>query len=391
MLFSKIALRSAFLISPLISLGAGAPSNLEDRESACIALGDCPGENPPTSPSPTTTPPPPTTSAPSAAFGCFHAADPDGAQGYCPAVAATGWCVCSDSSTYGIETGSNPCGYTAPPVTGPTSLASTDCTSSTSSAPSATTSSSGRTKCSPAECPKYCDVGSNSAKRSIDLEDSRLGLNKRFYENNDPDQFPYQLLLQSYTRNICPSSPVKNTYIWKGLETQRGDYAAALQGLCGCTTIFVASSKGVFSSHIWENDETNNPPRDLQPANLQATLQDLKGQLSPHSGDLAGGEAFLIIPTDPDGTANPNNPNNYLYGVDTVNAIIDAVNTASGGIQPAVTTYNPLDFEDSDELGTTSRGTASFQFDPKYQANGQTSRAYRIISEGRVLSLQTGL
>ena len=164
-----------------------------------------------------------------------------------------------------------------------------------------------------------------------------------------------------------------------------------MQGLCGCTTIFVASGKGVFSSHIWESDTINRPPRDLQPDHLNNTLLDLRNQLSPHSKDLAGGEAFLIIPTDPDGMPTPDNPNNYLYPVENVTAIINAINMASGGIQPNVTLYDPLDFKDSDELGTDRRGTASFEFDPAYKSNGRTSRAYRIISEGRVLSLKTDL
>ena len=282
MFFAKFGLLSAFLISPLIDLGAGAPSltttplppttPVPPSPVGPSPVGPSPLPPSPLPPSPSTTTLPPTTPAPSAAFGCLHAADPNGAQGYCPAVAATGWCVCSDSSTYGIETGFNPCGYTAPPASGPTTLASTGCVSSTSSAPSVTTSSTGRTKCSQAECPKYCDVGISTAKRSLTLGHSHLGLNKRFYENNDPDQFPYLLLSQSYTTNICPSANERNTYFWRGLETQRRDYAAALKGLCGCTTIFVASGKGVFSSHIWESDEKNTPPRDLQPANLQATL-----------------------------------------------------------------------------------------------------------------------
>ena len=74
-------------------------------------------------------PAPAVTSAPP--FGCLHEADPDGAQGFCPAVAATGWCVCSDSSTYAVTTGPQPCPYTSPPATGPTVLPTTNCVSST--------------------------------------------------------------------------------------------------------------------------------------------------------------------------------------------------------------------------------------------------------------------
>ena len=391
MLFTKIGLLSA-LFSTFITLSTGAPANIEDRENACIALDDCPGDDPPAATPSSITSPPVTTPTSSPTFGCFHAADPDGAEGYCPAVAATGWCVCSDSSTYAIETGDNPCGYTAPPASGPTTIPSTNCATTTSSAPVATASISLRNKCSPAQCPKFCDLGnSDDTKRSIPESDFTFPLDKRFYENANPNQFPYQLLSQSYTTNVCPSQP-RNTYIWRNLATQRSAYAAALQGLSGCTTIFVASPKGVFSSHIWELSEVD-PPRDLQAANYVATLQDLQTALSAHKDDLAdGGEAFLIIPTDPDQQQPPaGNPNNYLYGTQIVDAIVQAINDATGGLQARITTYSPLDFETSTELGTSKRGTASFQFDPNYTDGGTTSRAYRVVIEGNLVSQKTGL
>ncbi|MCJ1267959.1 hypothetical protein MMC22_007845 [Lobaria immixta] len=392
----KAIFRQALLLLPLIQLAAAVPAKLQERETPCIALGTCPGENSP--PAPATTPPPTT-------FGCLHEADPDGAQGFCPSVAASGWCVCSDSSTYAIETGANPCGYTSPPAAGPTSLPTTNCdgagaglTSTSAPAPSAT--SSGRTKCNPSQCPKYCsvfggqstnpgDIPSKKRRSIIGIPHNEVGLDRRFYENSNADQFPYELLKKNYITNICPSGG-KNTYIWRGLSTQRQDYAAALQGLSGCTTIFVASKNGVFSSHVWEQDEANTPKRDLSPGAYKDTLADLTAALSPHKDDLSGGEAFLIIPTDPDSNATPDNPENYLYGVDIVNAILQAIQDAAG-IEATVKKYDPLDFETSTELGTNRRGTFSFQFDPKYNNNGETTRAYRIIGEGTVYSEKTGL
>ena len=358
--FSTAGLVSALLIS----LVAGVPADLEDRSPAPV---------------------PALTSAPSpkATFGCTHEADPDGAEGYCPAVAATGWCVCSDSSTYAIETGSNPCGYTTTPAAGPTTLASTNCnsTSASTSATATVTPATSRSKCSQKICPKLCDLGSGSAKRSIETFNYNP-LTKRFYEFSNPDTFPYDLLKQSYTLNICPTKPSSNTFYWK--KFLRGQYAAALQGLCGCATIIVASGNGVFSSHLWENDEANTPPQDLQPANYQATLTDLKNNLSPNKDELSGGQAFLIIPMDPDNT------DSYLYGSTIVDAMKQAISDASG-ITPQVATYIPLDYATSTELGTDRRGTASFEFDPSYEANGQTGKAYRVISEGTVLALKTGL
>ena len=250
-------------------------------------------------------------------------------------------------------------------------------------APSASITAS-RNKCSVAECPKLCSLGGDNNKRSIEEAVDEDTLTKRFLNNQNLDQFPYELLDQSYTRNVCPASAA-NSYIFKNLATQRNPYAAALQGLSGCTTLFVASGSGVFSSHMWELDESNNPPRDLQPANYQATLTDLSNNLSPNKASFTGGQAFLIIPVDPD------NPANYLYGDTIVNAIQAAVLSASG-IMPVITTYVPLDFEMSEVLGTNKAGTASFEFDPAYtDTTGTTSRAYRVYAEGVLLALETGL
>ena len=378
MLPLRSALRCCILFLSLTNLSVAAPADLEERETPCIALGNCPGLSPR---SPATTPPP---VAP--AFGCEHEADPDGAEGYCPTVAASGWCYCSDSSTYAIETGDNPCGYTAPPAAGPTVIPTTNCNGPTSTAPASSPTTTGRTKCNPDQCPKYCNIGKGDSQTKRSLLSKlagEAGLAKRFYENSDADRFPYELLQQSYTTNICPDKG-KNTYIWRALDNARNNYAAALQGLSGCTTIFVASGKGVFSSHIWELDEANTPRRDLQPDHYQDTINDLKTALSNHQDDLKGGEAFLIVPTDPDGNGQ------LLYEQRIVDALSQAISDASG-VNPTQKTYDPLDFATSTELGTTRRGTFSFEFDPKYTTGGKTTRAYRIIGEGNVYSLQTDI
>ncbi|MCJ1370604.1 hypothetical protein MMC20_001817 [Loxospora ochrophaea] len=269
---------------------------------------------------------------------------------------------------------------------GPAAPASTGFASTTTASLLPTSSSTGRTKCSQAECPKFCGPSNSTEKRSaIGREDEELRLRKRFYDRSNPDTFTANLLKQDYSRNICPDTPKKNSYIWKDLSRQRLNYAAALEGLSGCTTIFIASSNGVFSSHIWEVDAVNDPPRDLQPNNYVATLQDLSNALRPHQESLEGGQAFLIVPVDPD------NINNFAYGDAIVTAISDAIGGAIG-LQASITTYVPLDFGDeTNELGTNRRGTASFEFDPAYTVGDKTSKAYRVISEGYVLSLKTDL
>ena len=275
-------------------------------------------------------------------------------------------------------------------VIGP--LQGPECTSLGTCATKAATS---RTKCNPRQCPKYCSEFRNKGpkeRRSIaSIPHTKSRPARRFFENPDPNKFPYELLSQHNTVNICPDSG-KNTYIWHKLSTERRDYAAALEGLSGCTTIFVASKNGVFSSHIWEEDQANKPKRDLSLEAYKDTLTDLEKALSPHKDDLKGGEAFLIIPTDPDRKKPPpGNPANYLYDVKIVDAIKKAIQDAAG-LAPNVKTYIPLDFGTSTELGTTKRGTFSFQFDPKFKKkNGGTTRAYRIIGEGVLHSEKTDL
>ncbi len=242
-------------------------------------------------------------------------------------------------STYGVTTGpGGPCGYTTTLAGGPTTLASTNCTCATGTAiatsASCTATATGRNKCSHKQCPKFCDIGSDTAKRSfqgfeLSNSESESSLGNRFYENSDKDQFPYQLLRQSYTRNICPSSPLKNTFIWKPFS-DRAQSAAGLQGLSGCTTIFILSSKGAFSLHIWKSDTTNNPPRDLEIANYKDTMKDLAKGISNNvpTGALDGGEAWIILPTNPENTAN------LLYPQVVVDAIQTLHNRPLASLRP---------------------------------------------------------
>lgn len=242
--------------------------------------------------------------------------------------------------------------------------------------PGASAPQTPRNLCSQIICPQFC--ASNPAKRSFETLDYN-SLTKRWFEWNNADQFPYLLLDKPGTTTFCPDSG--NSYVWKPLRTQ---YAAAIQGLCGCTTIIVTSANGVFLSHLWESDDNPNP-RDLSLARYQATLQDLSAQLTPNRAALAGGEAFLIVPVD------PANTDNFLYDPPVVPAISNTIMAATGFNSIRIIRYEPLDCKDK-ELGKTKRGTAVFQYDPAYtNANGQTSKAYRVISEGVVLSLKQNL
>ena len=92
---------------------------------------------------------------------CFHAADPDGAQGLCPDVSDSGWCECNDGQDYPIlSSGTDPCAYTTLPAT-PTTLQSTDCSSSAVSitrAPASTTICEVPAGCTNEAAPPGCAV-----------------------------------------------------------------------------------------------------------------------------------------------------------------------------------------------------------------------------------------
>ena len=387
--------RKTFALLMTVSLTAGStiPPDHEKREAPCVADGRCPGEGDPGNPPSISSPPavlPTLTTSPAAqttTFGCYHGADPSGAQGFCPAEAAKGWCLCSDSSTYAVTTGTGqPCGYTAPPAQGPTVIPTTDCSSSIALSTSAAqpTETASRTPCSSKLCPRICGPdakGDSADKRSIHP------LERRFFNDSQPDRFVYDLFLQPYTINIQPPHDLFNQYFWRRFGTRQLQ-AGAIQGLCGCTAIFALSSNGAFTSHLWENDENNDPPRDLQDTNFQRTILELNNALrggTVPQGQLEGGEAFIIVPVD------PIMPARDLYSPQVINALTAAVQTSTH-ITPAITRYNPLDCGNN-TLGTNRSGTAAYQFDPKYQAPGRdgTTKAYRIYSEGTVLSERTDL
>jgi hypothetical protein len=117
-------------------------------------------------------------------------------------------------------------------------------------------------------------------------------------------------------------------------------------------------------------------------------MSDLANGISNNvpSGALAGGEAWIILPTDPENTAN------LLYPQEIVDAIQNTVQQATG-ITATQTRYSPLDYGTSTELGTSRRGTAIYQYDPKFadpNNENKVGKAYRIYSESELLSEKRG-
>ena len=112
-------------------------------------------------------------------------------------------------------------------------------------------------------------------------------------------------------------------------------------------------------------------------------MTDLAAQLAPHAADLAGGEAFIILPDDPE------HPGNRLYAPNIVAALQNTVQNAVN-IAPQLISYVPEDFETSVVLGENRLGTAMYQFDPKWNNGTVEVRAYRIYAESHLLSQRSG-
>ncbi|KAL8945981.1 MAG: hypothetical protein Q9222_007561 [Ikaeria aurantiellina] len=228
-----------------------------------------------------------------------------------------------------------------------------------------------RTKCNPDQCPKVCKPG-KSKKRSFSgglTTRSTFALNERFFEPSAPNQLVNELLRKDYTEN---QSEGPSSYKWHHFHDKA--YAAAIKGLSGCTAVIVVSEKGAFTAHLFEEDPHTH--HDLQEKNYKKTVKSLKDKLSPHKKDLKDGEAFIMMPSQ------PNNSNKDLYGADTVKAIKDAVKDASG-LEGTRISYVPLDSAKSPNLGNNERGTAAIEFDPKYKKDGKgdSKKAYRVWME----------
>ena len=230
--------------------------------------------------------------------------------------------------------------------------------------------------CSPAECPKACGNSTNSTVQALKRFLEPETLDKRFFEipSDNPGGFTQELIRKRYTDNLSPD-PTK--FVWHAYEATK-QYASAIVGLSGCTAVYVTSPKGMFSAHLWEEDRNTNI--DLQRRNYEATLEKLKSAISAHKDDLAGGDAFVIIPT------KPGRKGTRRYAAEIAAAIPAAVKDASG-LDVTEQEYGPLNWKTTPNFGFTERGAAAGQYDPKYKdpSTGKTGPAVRLYSENRLM------
>ena len=106
----------------------------------------------------------------------------------------------------------------------------------------------------------------------------------------------------------------------------------------------------------------------------------MKAEISAHKDDLAGGDAWIILPT------KTGKKNTRLYAKEIVDAIVAAVKDGSG-LEPSEQEYGPLSWDKSPNFGLYERGAAAGQYDPKFKdpATGKTGPAVRLYSENRLM------
>ena len=99
-------------------------------------------------------------------------------------------------------------------------------------------------KCSPEKCPEKCEPSKNHKRSFLNglTTKSHHVLEKRFFECSSPAKLVNGLVLQSYTKDLSASP---NKHEWHAFGDK--EYASAVVGLCGCTAIIVASTKGIFT------------------------------------------------------------------------------------------------------------------------------------------------
>ncbi|KAI8954476.1 hypothetical protein F4801DRAFT_533345 [Xylaria longipes] len=183
----------------------------------------------------------------------------------------------------------------------------------------------------------------------------------------------------------------------------------------GCTVIVVASTRGVWMTHLWESysngkdSEGNNLDTPGDPAFGQRVLMFLKGDQV--SNPAPNGYKDYIAPRGPGIDTNLYNnkrtdqttvfiftpckpeydtpsegclkyPNRYGRNGEVVKTIGEIFGVRRPKV--ALVPYVPLNTNDprqSAELGTNNRGAALFQYDPNSDGNGK--KAWRLFLEKR--------
>lgn len=163
-----------------------------------------------------------------------------------------------------------------------TQITSTDTQTSTSATASSTIQA--RVRCGSKG--STCSGTSCSLTRDVDL---RQAINRRAYavENG-----ALANLQGRKTNTKLSDSALRDAWIPFGTEPA----SVTISRLTGCTAVIAISQKGMYAFHIWEDGEGDV----LSPARYKTTLANVQAKLASKKEELAGGELYLYMPTNPD-------------------------------------------------------------------------------------------
>ena len=251
-----------------------------------------------------------------------------------------------------------------------------------------------RTKCGPNV------VSTASRMRSITVEFAFVGLSRNASDLAKRMELPRRSMALFYGRefpdieNIILSttgtSPLDmNTAVMRSFSDvlPGNQYSTGLEGLGGCTSLFVVSRKGVYATHWWENISFSPDPR-WRTATLrtddqlfQATVIDLLNNGGNNHPRLDASlleddsiRAYLIHPTqtwEQKGDSDVGYPNQWQQIRDTVGAIIPTLQDQTRWTDIP---YVVLTGENAQLVSSTyAGGKGLFKYDPAHVLpNGQT-------------------
>ena len=147
---------------------------------------------------------------------------------------------------------------------------------------------------------------------------------------------------------------------WKPFRTRK--VTMATSDLCGCTTILLISQNGAWIGHYEEATDFRD-----KSAFQNNVVNPFTKDLQTFGSFLAGGQAFLFVPTKSDPTENiHSNAQLYLEYNKKIKDLIAAHTGITIGAKETVK-YHPLDQEQNQQrLGESASGALVVQYDPDH-------------------------
>ncbi|GAQ05075.1 hypothetical protein ALT_2396 [Aspergillus lentulus] len=201
------------------------------------------------------------------------------------------------------------------------------------------------------------------------------------------------------TRDEAPEATWMSAAILQEFgRLRRKEWSTGLEGLKGCTTLYIISRKAVYATHWWENvsfdpdDEWRDPPTQTDAELFQLTVTDMLRDGGRYhrklDADLIEDDyirAYLIRPAKP--FRQLEDPNAADYTIqwnqirDTVGELVPTLQDPSRWTDIA---YETVKEDDELFIGNTVRGRNLFKYDRAQDiGGGQTQQWAMLWVEGQ--------